>query len=266
MKLSELAGLAGLAYRCFGESEQEHCQHINREVEKYGMVAVCFGQDGTEGYIAYQPEKKLAYVVFRGTEASWVDLKHDLCAWPVANTSGPGKVHEGVQDALQRVWPEVLAHLHDMEVVNVHFTGHSLGAMLAVLAASWCYTDMRDVVVDGVTGFGGPPIGDFMFAGALGFVLRGRIKHVINGVDIVPRLITTRFLMGYRYPGMIQYITPDCRLIDCPGRCRRIWDVLMAYGKAFTDFSCGRGFTTPGVSAHSIRQYESRLKQAEECC
>lgn len=266
MELSELATLACLAYRTSGEDDLAHCREVQHILSEKGMWIECFGSGGTEGYIACHPTSNTAYVVFRGTERTWVDIRNDLHTWPVWNSNGPGKVHRGTQRALNAVWPEVLTLLQELRITNVHFVGHSLGAMLATLAACWCCDDLPEVVVSGVTGFGGPPCGDAVFAGAVGFILKGRIRHVINEVDIVPRLLTTRVLMNYQHPGVIYYITPDCKLIERPSRWRRIRDILIAYSSAVVGFIRGRGFTTPGISAHSIQRYRERLAAIEQVC
>lgn len=220
-----------------------------------------FSCNGTIGFI--QPEKNgHAIISFRGTELSDIqDLITDLKVKPVPNRKGPGLVHEGVQEALHGVWPQILTLLGEMEVHSVTFVGHSLGGMLATLAAMWLYQDCENIAITGVTTFGSPPVGDGVFADALRSKLGEKLCDVVNGVDIVPRLITP-WLMGFRRAGTVYYLpTIERRLILSPSLWLRCSELLLAYYKSLMQWRNYKHFSAPGIEHHSMTRYQRRLKE-----
>lgn len=107
---------------------------------------------GTQGYFAANDQ--FAVLAFRGTEADDpVDVIDDADLVPVPEPDHrpdgiapgfvleiPALVHQGFKRALDRVWDEVRGCLADYRRshpdAEMCFTGHSLGAALALLASS----------------------------------------------------------------------------------------------------------------------------------
>jgi triacylglycerol lipase len=114
-------------------------------------------------------------VVFRGTHnlENWTS---NLDTAPVA-WDGPGLVHKGFRDAFNAV-REPLDHLLTELSCPVYFTGHSLGAALATLAAV-TYSPAA------VYTFGSPMAGNSAFTAALQGTPGYRI---VNSSDIVTQL------------------------------------------------------------------------------
>jgi hypothetical protein len=165
------------------------------------------GAKGTQGYVAFRDD--LLILAFRGTEKEdWTDLAADLATWPVAETettaepgeadktmfhlppalaifnrSAPG-VHRGFQAALNTVWSDVSRKIaiHRAEHPNAEFwlTGHSLGAALAILAASRLLDPTCAVYT-----FGAPRVGNQAFQDKLAGIVHYRF---VDGHDIVTRV------------------------------------------------------------------------------
>lgn len=220
-----------------------------------------FSQGGTVGAVLI--EGKHAVIVFRGTELSDIqDLITNLKTFPVPNKRGPGKVHAGTQEALLGVWPQIIQILSEREVQSVELLGHSLGGMLATLAAMWLYIDCENVAITGVTTFGSPPIGDKVFASALRNKLGGNLWDIVNSVDIVPRLLTPR-VMGFRRAGTVYYMPEEGSVILTSSRhlLGSVYDLITVYTTAYSGWVKSRQFTAPGIERHSISKYRERLKE-----
>lgn len=107
------------------------------------------------------------------------DVMTDLDALP-EDWPGGGRVHRGFAAALRLVWDDIVPELAKVESPLV-YTGHSLGAALAILAAgrrppSEVYT------------FGAPRVGDAGFIASLAGI---PIQRYVNCCDIVCRLPPT---------------------------------------------------------------------------
>jgi triacylglycerol lipase len=131
--------------------------------------------------------RPFAVLVFRGTigtVGSWLfNLDTVPVPWP-----GGGWVHRGFKRQFDRLWPAVAAELDELHR-PWYYTGHSLGAALAVMAAA-CRPPQA------VYAFGSPRIG------SPGFVrsLRGlSIYRFSNHSDIVAALP-----FGFRHAGIPQ--------------------------------------------------------------
>ncbi len=111
-------------------------------------------------------DQSFAIVVFRGS--------HNLLDWitnfkTLPAACNPGlQVHCGFQEALDTVWSD-LAELLRGWTRPLFFTGHSLGAALATLAAA------RHGGPSQLYTYGSPAVGDEDFAGMLGNVKSFRI-------------------------------------------------------------------------------------------
>ncbi len=162
------------------------------------------GARGTDGFVATSGEGGLTIVAFRGTEPGKLDdLIADLDALPAEWGDGGSRVHAGFLRAFGPVRGAVRAALDGRG--QVIFTGHSLGAALATLAAA----DHRRRQPALIT-FGSPRVGDRRFARLLGGLT---VHRVVDCCDVVARIPPARFdlesvatllreLTGARFPVM----------------------------------------------------------------
>ena len=160
-------------------------EFVGSHLNNIGLPEVrFFDKQGTQCYAANND--RFAIVAFRGSEI-WkkeekfdlnrviADLKTDvdirLTDWPLG-----GKVHRGFKEALEKVWPELLPHITQLDSrgCKIWITGHSLGATLATLCSS------RYGHVQGVYTFGSPRVGDDEFKEKLDAI----IYRIVNNDDI----------------------------------------------------------------------------------
>lgn len=159
----------------------------------YDLVkAYGFSKPGTQAFIARRNDDNTVVLAFRGTEASdptdiFTDARFNKAAWAQG-----GNVHAGFLDALDPAFEQLQGHIPSN--ARTLYTGHSLGAALATLAASRCppaalYT------------FGSPRVGDDEFVKRFPNILHERYD---NCCDIVARVPPEAF--GYQHTGTFKYI------------------------------------------------------------
>ncbi|WP_322096876.1 lipase family protein [Povalibacter uvarum] len=129
-----------------------------------------------------------AVLAFRGTEQKIQDFLHDADTWPVPAFGGSVLVHRGFKRALNSVWTAIDAELNRLSC-PVFYTGHSLGAALATLAAA-------RRAPRAVYAFGSPRVGDVRFVDRLRNVPVYRIVHGADIVTAVPPEV-----LGFRHAG-----------------------------------------------------------------
>lgn len=139
-------------------------------------------------------------LVFRGTDEliDWLtNLEIKPTEWP-----GGGLVHQGFLDALETVWSQIERQL-EADDSPVFYTGHSLGAALATLAAARrppqaLYT------------YGSPRVGNRAFAATLRGVKVYRVVNNRDAVTTVPPPVL------FHHLGELHYVAHDGQLLVNP--------------------------------------------------
>ena len=152
-------------------------------------------------------------LVFRGTEGfddGVTDARVLMHAW-----SGGGKVHSGVQAALDLVWEQVAAELLRL-TGPIFFTGHSLGAALATLAAARAFQDSRLPRPAALYTFGSPRVGDAEFATNLAGLHHYRIVNDRDIVTHVPPPMSAPLFPKYQHSGQPHRLLPGGRMEVSP--------------------------------------------------
>jgi triacylglycerol lipase len=153
----------------------------------------------TQAYVA--SHQAFALVAFRGTQPdSLIDVLSDagiaLKPWDV-----PGEhVHAGFMGALDVVWDEIVGALTPLADRPVWFTGHSLGAAIATLAADRFLRQRPGRALGelgGVYTFGSPLVGDRRFVDGFNARCGDRSFRFVNDQDTVTRVPPP--LIGYRH-------------------------------------------------------------------
>jgi len=155
-------------------------------LQNKGDINVCPGIDDWEETMLYDgddniharalksDQKKIAVVVFRGTQMTsmknWeVDANLARTSLSLGDGFPDAKVHEGFSNALDRVLPDVKKWLVGYmfgifqavpEDWTIVFSGHSLGGALAILAATMAELHGWDRKPDAVVVFGAPRVAD----------------------------------------------------------------------------------------------------------
>lgn len=127
-------------------------------------------------------------LAFRGTEQSFKDLITDLKTGIPPFGKPEIVVHKGFQEALDSIWNEIDSALALLSC-PVFYTGHSLGAALATLAAA-------KRLPQAVYTFGSPRVGNRAFVSSLGDI---PIYRTVDDKDIVTFLPPE--IMGFRHAG-----------------------------------------------------------------
>jgi triacylglycerol lipase len=165
-----------------------------------------FKKEGTQSFVAHNTD--FIVVCFRGTEVDDVqDIVTDAKFILVDSEQG-GKVHMGFKDAVDLVWEDMKEYIENIKSDSgsgqtVWFTGHSLGAALAVIAADR-YGD-----VHGVYTFGSPRAVDEDFVDDY-YACTYRFTNNNDIVTMIPPPIL------YRHVGMVKYIDGKGHIHDNP--------------------------------------------------
>jgi triacylglycerol lipase len=157
----------------------------NRFLAAADLQSELVDREGTQCYVA--SNGAFAIVAFRGTQPEqradvWTDFEFIPTKWP-----GGGNVHEGFQEGLNVVWDDVTQALTQSGAAKVWFTGHSLGAALATLAAD------RFGQPAGLYTFGSPRLGDGKFTAAFNGRHATRSFRYVNNHDVVTHVPPTIF-------------------------------------------------------------------------
>ena len=144
--------------------------------------------DGTEFTVA--TNGAFAIVAFRGTQADdWTDILSDG-DW-IPEKWDIGHVHRGFAKAFEAAWPALQDWLKQLPSgCPTWFTGHSLGAALATLAA-WRADGA------GICTFGSPLVGNQVFAGMFNSRFSDRSLRYVNDFDVVTRVPPEEFAFPF---------------------------------------------------------------------
>ena len=189
-------------------------------------------------------------ISFRGTNNK-ANLFTDANCLLIKHPAFHGLIHKGFADALNSLWPRLLAALPDnMAAKRFWVTGHSLGGALAILAAF--RLSMRAVRVTGVYTYGQPRVGSHRFCQAYDDLLRyqtWRTTHPDDGVPLVP------FMLGaYRHAGQHLMLRPDSIVIN-PSLVRESVTLVKSLWQDFK-----RGHTFGLLYEHKSALYVADLK------
>ena len=109
-----------------------------------------------------------------------------------------GAVHLGFKQAIDRVWPRLMAIIEPLAASRtVWFGGHSLGGALATLAAD------RFGDTAGSCTIGSPRVGDRLFAAGFDARFADRVLRYVNDADIVTH-VPTPLPLPYAHAGALR--------------------------------------------------------------
>ena len=173
-----LAELSRIVYRLGAAESATPLQPLRHELlDRVGLEEIEFIREpmtSTGVLIARSQTPCFAVIVFRGTEQELQDYLHDADTVLIPAFGNRARVHRGFKRALNSVWTRLDAALKRIDC-PVFFTGHSLGAALATLAA------VRHAP-RAVYAFGSPRIGDENFVAQLSGI---PVFRVVHGCDLV---------------------------------------------------------------------------------
>ncbi len=192
-----------------------------------------FSGESTQCYVGHNDD--FVIVAFSGTELRQRegsdDIRNIVADWlanldiGLMDSGQGGMVHRGFKEALDEVWnPQDQADEgqglkpyldkvsnKDGRRLSVWFTGHSLGAALATLAAD------RYGNVPALYTFGSPRLGTCAFVNDF----RVSTYRFVNNDDVVPRVPLPGL---YRHVGIMEYIDNEGIIHDTPSLWERLED------------------------------------------
>jgi triacylglycerol lipase len=223
---------------------------VQAETGNWGFTGFRFLDIGnTQAFVAGREDMIL--IAFRGTEPDKLQDWMSDAKVRMIDALG-GKVHRGFNKALDDVWDPLCESISSFRDRNqpLWFTGHSLGAALAVLATARAYAD--DLHVQGLYTFGQPRVGNRDFADNFDTALKPRSYRFVNNNDVVTRVPLRK--MGYRHVGTYAYFDADGAIDNKLSRWKKFLDRVEGriedLGKLGTD----------GVKDHSMKRYVACLE------
>jgi hypothetical protein len=173
--------------------------------DRAGMICDAVMRDGAEAYFLASP--RVAIVAFRGTQPDdWQDIFDDACY--VTTAWDAGHVHRGFARRLETLDEEIRRFIDRLpNGCRIWFTGHSLGAAVATLAAY-----RYGARAGGVCTFGSPLVGNAVFGTTFAAALGHRSLRYVNDHDIVTRVPPPPFAMpngSYTHVDDLRWISSD---------------------------------------------------------
>lgn len=165
-----------------------------------------FNKEEIQGFIAVNDE--LLILCFRGTK-NFQDWLYNLRVLPTEDALG--KVHRGFSIGLDQVWQAEVSPIIQEYAKGrtVWYTGHSLGAALATLAAARTSVELPEVAIKGIATFGQPRLASREFEEAFDAIFADSFYRYVNNRDIVPRVPP-----GYHHVGQLIHFDADGNIID----------------------------------------------------
>jgi triacylglycerol lipase len=148
-----------------------------------------------------------AVLVFRGTQRSYKDAKTDLVCGILPSGMDKIGMHKGFEAAVDSVWDEIERQLNVLSC-PLFYTGHSMGAALAAIAA---FRHPPQAVYT----FASPRIGNDALVTSLAQVPIYRVVDDQDAVTLLPPK-----LLGFRHVGALQ-------LLRGPEENRSFWDAIV---------------------------------------
>ncbi|MCK5687947.1 lipase family protein, partial [Myxococcota bacterium] len=227
-----LALAAKKAYEPFPENRlelQEDSGFADFSKAGYEVRFLGRGEGSTQAFIAIQ--NKNIIIAFRGTEpTSLEDIATDAKFLPA------GGVHPGFAQALNEVWPDLEENIraaqkrkskkdkNNKQKLNIHITGHSLGAALATLAAIRLEEELG-LEINGLYTFGSPRVMDSDEARHFATsTLAKRTWRLINNTDLVTEVPPKDNIFNYSHVGTPLYFDRNGVLRVAPGNAFIIKD------------------------------------------
>ena len=238
MNVHQCAEMARIAY-LDGKQAKPKFKEMGFTYHKF------FDVEGAQCHIVRNKENIV--IAFRGTEPTEIsDVLADLNAWPDKAWNGNGMVHNGFQNELEKLWPDITAYLEAYPKQDLYICGHSLGAAMATICAS------RLPQAKHLFTYGSPRAGTGKFVKSI------IVPHtrVVNNNDIVTGV--PFWFMGYRHHGPSTYI-------NFYGNVRKLtpWQRIKDKWRGRMD-AIRRGAPFDGVVDHDMAWYCKYTKKHVE--
>ncbi|WGD49776.1 lipase family protein [Bradyrhizobium sp. CB1650] len=167
--------------------ETAHEGKVNDILKTWKMTRLAFGSNDP---VTGLPPKSACFVVAEGHGATIVSfsgtdpLKIEDWIKDFTLAPEPNVLHRGFETAIDAVWPTIEAAIKRRPEQPLFFTGHSMGAALALLGAEHAL-NKADITSTAVYTFGSPRTGGLDFFNGYTPKLGDRTFRLAHGHDIV---------------------------------------------------------------------------------
>jgi len=212
----------------------------NDELTEIGMSTHFIQDEITDTQVHVLVNDKVQYVVFRGTEASYKDIKTDLSF----------KMYYGMHKGFYEGYKSVTKRVNNLLEFRrpTIFIGHSLGGALAILAGSFHPSDNKMIVT-----FGAPRVfndtqaveynhGDICGGSDTNGKLTYRFENKCDPVPYLPP-----YSMGYRHVGKTIYLN-NSEPEENPSSFGPFWSFCMSS-------------TRTKLNAHKMQSYIQKINK-----
>lgn len=263
-----LALAAKKAYE--GADSASQASAVKAASEAWGFKRFrAFSRFGTQAFV--MANDQVIITAFRGTEPKVVkDWLTDARARLAAGPKNLGQVHTGFSTALSAVYDQIkntIINEFQDNGQSLWFTGHSLGAALATLAARQIQLETNRFP-QGIYTFGQPRTGDLNFAQSFDSELQSVTFRFVNHNDLVPHLppdkllnnklikdFTPPALRDFKHVGLLRYFDADGTLKDNAS----VWNSIKeGVRSAISDLGA---LANDAVSDHKMENYLANLKK-----
>lgn len=213
------------------ETNDQWRERIKLEAVDWGFAkdrVYCFDNKGSQAILLADAEKII--VAFRGSEER-TDWNINFNRLRNKNYQGRYNVciHSGFAAYVIYIWepyndPQGRPEAKGIKAIieeemkdsrkSLWFTGHSLGAAAATLAASTCAFAEPPIEVSGVYTYGQPRVGDSKFAELYNSRLKSKTFRFVNNNDAVTKIPSWAPFFFFAHVGQIKYLTEDGELVD----------------------------------------------------
>jgi triacylglycerol lipase len=227
-----------------------------------------FNRCGTQAAFFVHEKIECAVLVFRGTlgvHDTITDLEFVPRSW-----QGRGHVHSGFKKALDAVWQPIEARLRSISF-PIFFTGHSLGAALATLAAARCLLDPSMNSPAALYTFGSPRVGDATFGSALQGLFHCRIVNdkdivptvppVLN-IPLIPTCHHTGQMHGIEHDGHLHIYPPEFDILETRNPLGSVLDLVRSLPELFTNVLRDGTNLPESFTDHTPVNYTAYLEKA----
>ena len=191
----------------------EDYKRVRHDLKRAGFSKVkFFDNKGSQALVA--SNKKTIIVAFAGTELDegFEDLLIDIDAIPEKFEKG-GLVHRGFKKGLDYIWEDMVKYITPLlKNRTLWYTGHSLGAALATIAAAL-------LPGNGMYTFGSPRVG----SKAMLKNIECPVYRITKSRDIVTRIPPPPL---YRHIGDVYFICAKYQIVKNPGFIKRFYERL----------------------------------------
>ncbi|NMG19736.1 lipase family protein [Brasilonema bromeliae] len=219
--------ISSLAYKNGSQLNPNLQKDVPRWISKFNVAALaldktkpnwfdCDTWSLTDTQAIVLENQEVVIIGFRGSQEI-IDWLTD--SQIIQRTKGPGGygVHFGIYYALMSIWDKIEPYIKNKGDKTLWFTGHSLGAGLAVMATAHCLFELN-IIPNGLYNYGQPKVGSEDFVEAFNKKFVNQTFRFANNNDLVPFLPLSQSDLSVKVPNLVKYLprTQKLNIVNAP--------------------------------------------------